>query len=298
MTANSRVAKLAYLSIIIALVVMSIKFLAWWLTGSVALLSDALESIVNVIAAAVASVAIRISHKPADTNHQYGHQKAEYFSAVLEGIFVVLAALAIFYSAYMALVTEHRITEPALGMAINAVAAIINGYWAWLLISTGTAEKSPALLADGLHVKTDVVTSIGVLIGLGLTIVTGWIVLDALMAMIVGVNVLREGWKVISSSINGLMDASIDADEAEVIEEIIIENAQGAIEVHDIKSRVSGAATYVEFHLVVDRSMDVKAAHDICDRIEGAIQSAVPGSQTTIHVEPDHKQKGTGLDVS
>lgn len=298
MTASSRVAKLAYLSIIIALVVMSIKFLAWWLTGSVALLSDAVESIVNVIAAALASVAIRISRKPADINHQYGHQKAEYFSAVLEGVFVVLAAMAIFYSAYTALAAGHRIMQPVLGMAINAVAAVINGYWAWLLISTGKSEKSPALLADGLHIKADVMTSLGVLIGLGLTIVTGWIVLDALMAMIVGANVLREGWRVISSSINGLMDVSINAEEAAVIETIILENAQGAIEVHDIKSRVSGAATYVEFHLVVDRSMSVRAAHDICDRIEAAIKSAVPGSQTTIHVEPDHKQKGTGLDVT
>lgn len=298
MTASSRVAKLAYFSIIIALVVMSIKFLAWWLTGSVALLSDAVESIVNVIAAALASVAIRISRKPADINHQYGHQKAEYFSAVLEGVFVVLAAMAIFYSAYTALAAGHRIMQPVLGMAINAVAAVINGYWAWLLISTGKSEKSPALLADGLHIKADVMTSLGVLIGLGLTIVTGWIVLDALMAMIVGANVLREGWRVISSSINGLMDVSINAEEAAVIETIILENAQGAIEVHDIKSRVSGAATYVEFHLVVDRSMSVRAAHDICDRIEAAIKSAVPGSQTTIHVEPDHKQKGTGLDVT
>lgn len=297
MTDTRYVSRLAFYSIIVAFAVMGIKFVAWWLTGSVALYSDALESIVNVIAATIAWIAIRISHKPADLNHQYGHQKAEYFSAVIEGVLVVLAALMIFYSAYSALASDHEVVEPALGMMISAGAAAINGYWAWLLISTGRTEKSPALTADGKHIMTDVVTSVGVLLGLALMMLTGWIVLDALMAVIVGANVLREGWRVISSSIGGLMDAALDADEAELIQKTILANATGAIEVHDIKTRVSGPASFVEFHLVVDGSMSVQAAHEICDRIESQITSAVSGAKTTIHVEPDDKRKHGGLRV-
>jgi len=297
MTDTRYVSRLAFYSIIVAFAVMGIKFVAWWLTGSVALYSDALESIVNVIAATIAWIAIRISHKPADLNHQYGHQKAEYFSAVIEGVLVVLAALMVFYSAYSALASDHEVVEPALGMMISAGAAAINGYWAWLLISTGRTEKSPALTADGKHIMTDVVTSVGVLLGLALMMLTGWIVLDALMAVIVGANVLREGWRVISSSIGGLMDAALDADEAELIQKTILANATGAIEVHDIKTRVSGPASFVEFHLVVDGSMSVQAAHEICDRIESQITSAVSGARTTIHVEPDDKRKHGGLRV-
>ncbi len=297
MTKTRYVSRLAFYSIIVAFAVMGIKFVAWWLTGSVALYSDALESIVNVIAATIAWIAIRISHKPADRNHQYGHQKAEYFSAVIEGVLVVLAALMIFYSAYLALVSDHKIVQPALGIMISAGAAAINGYWAWLLISTGRTEKSPALTADGKHIMTDVVTSAGVLLGLALMMLTGWIILDAIMAVIVGANVLREGWRVISSSIGGLMDAALDADEAELIQKTILANATGAIEVHDIKTRVSGPASFVEFHLVVDGSMSVQAAHEICDRIESQITSAVSGARTTIHVEPDDKRKHGGLRV-
>ena len=297
MTDTRYVSRLAYYSIIVAFGVMGIKFVAWWLTGSVALYSDALESVVNVIAATIAWIAIRISHKPADRNHQYGHQKAEYFSAVIEGVLVVLAALMIFYSAYSALNSDHKIVEPALGMVISAVAAAINGYWAWLLISTGRDEKSPALTADGKHIMTDVVTSAGVLLGLALIMLTGWIILDAIMAVIVGANVLREGWRVISSSIGGLMDAALDADQAELIQKTILANATGAIEVHDIKTRVSGPVSFVEFHLVVDGSMSVQAAHEICDRIESQITSAVSGAKTTIHVEPDDKRKHGGLRV-
>ena len=254
-----------------------------------------LESIVNVIASLVAWFAIRISHKPADDNHQYGHQKAEYFSAVLEGVLVVLAALAIFYSAGLALMASTAIEQPLEGMVINGVAAAINAWWAWLLIKAGREEKSPALQADGQHIRADVVTSIGVLAGLGLAIATGWYFLDAVLAIIVGINVLYEGWKVISASVGGLMDTSLDLNEAELIEKTILAHAGGAIEVHDIKTRVAGPVSYVEFHMVVDGQMSVNDAHDICDRIEHEIHSVVSGAKTTIHVEPDHKKKNVGL---
>ncbi|VAW01969.1 Cobalt-zinc-cadmium resistance protein [hydrothermal vent metagenome] len=293
-----RVSRLAFWSIVIAFLVMGIKFLAWWLSGSVALYSDALESIVNVLAAMVAWFAIRLSHKPPDKNHQFGHHKAEYLSAVIEGILIVVAALLIFQEAFAALVASRTLEEPGLGMAVNVVATIINAFWAWLLITTGKRERSPALAADGRHILADVVTSVGVLFGLVIVMLTGWVVLDAIMAIIVGANVLREGWKLVYTSANGLMDVSPDVDEFELIEKTILENAGGAIEVHDIKTRVAGPALFVEFHLVVDGNMSVAASHVICDRIEDQLKKTIKGIVPTIHVEPDPKSKAGGLKVT
>ncbi len=293
----TRVSRLAFWSIVIAFGVMTLKFVAWRLSGSVALYSDALESIVNVVAAVVAWFAIRLSHKPADKNHQFGHHKAEYFSAVIEGILIVLAALLIFNEAFWALNRDYTLEAPALGMAVNVVAAGINGIWAWVLISAGKSERSPALSADGRHILTDVVTSVGVLLGLVLAIATGWMILDAILAIIVGINVLWEGWKLVSSSVNGLMDVSAGHEESELIEKTILANAAGAIEVHDIKTRISGPVSFIEFHLIVDGSMSVAASHKICDRIESELKKAVKGAITTIHVEPDDKRKHNGLEV-
>jgi cation diffusion facilitator family transporter len=293
----NRVSRLAFWSIVIAFGVMAIKFAAWWLSGSVALYSDALESIVNVIAAVVAWFAIRLSHKPADKNHQFGHHKAEYFSAVIEGILIVLAALLIFNEAFSALSRNYTLEAPALGMMVNAVAAGINGIWAWLLISTGKSERSPALSADGRHILTDVITSAGVLFGLVLALATGWMILDAILAIMVGINVLWEGWKLVSSSVNGLMDISAGHEESELIEKAILANAAGAIEVHDIKTRIAGPVSFIEFHLIVDGSMSVAASHKICDRIESELKKTVKGAITTIHVEPDNKRKGSGLEI-
>ena len=262
-----------------------------------ALYSDALESIVNVIAAVIAWFAIRISHKPPDQNHPYGHHKAEYFSAVIEGVLIILAALLIFHEAYSALTTDHKLETPVLGMIVNAIAAGINGFWAWLLITTGKREQSPALSADGRHILTDVVTSVGVLFGLMIALATGLIIIDAIAAIFVGINVLWEGWKVVSSSVTGLMDTAPGAKQSKQIKDTILSNATGAIEVHDIKVRVSGPVTFIEFHLVVDGAMSVDASHEICDRIETALKTTIKGAKTTIHVEPAQKRKDNGFGV-
>ncbi len=297
MVDRTRVSQLALWSIFIAFAVMGVKFIAWQISGSIALFSDALESIVNVVAAAIAWWTIRISLKPADTSHPFGHHKAEYFSAVIEGVLVVVAALLIFREAVPAILSDHHLEAPGAGMAVNAAAAAVNGFWAWLLISTGRRERSPALSADGQHILADVVTSVGVLIGLALAILTGWSILDPLMALVVGVNVLREGWKVIASSISGLMDSALDGTEIDLINKTILENSLGALEAHDIKTRTSGAVSFIEFHLVVDASMSVADSHVICDRLESALKTAVPGAVVTIHVEPDHKRKNSGVEI-
>jgi cation diffusion facilitator family transporter len=290
-TSKQKVAKLAFWSILIALLVMGLKFVAWRLTGSVALYSDALESIVNVIAAGAAFWAISVSHRPADHDHPFGHHKAEYFSAVLEGVLIGIAALLILAEVVRNWASPPLLEQPWNGLAINALAAVINAGFAVLLIRTGRSERSPALVADGRHIMTDVATSVGVLAGLIGVIVTGWRVLDPLMAMLVALNILWQGWKVVGSSLDGLMDRAVDTDEHMKIRDIISANSKGAIEVHDLKTRIAGRATFIEFHLVVDQRMSVGDSHVICDRIEEALRSEIPSVRVTIHVEPDDEAK-------
>ena len=288
---KQRVARLAFWSIVIAFAVLALKALAWKVTGSVALYSDALESIVNVIAAGAAFWAIRVSHMPADMDHQHGHHKAEYFSAVLEGVLIVVAALLILNEVWRTWQNPAPLEEPWTGLAINGVASAINGIWALILIRTGRATRSPALEADGHHIMTDVVTSVGVIAGLVGAIVTGWTFLDPLLAVIVALNILWQGWHVIGSSLGGLMDRAVDPATALHIRDIISANSKGAMEVHDLKTRIAGRATFIEFHLIVDGDMPVRESHVICDRIEDALRAEIPSVRVTIHVEPDDEAK-------
>ncbi|MDR7221831.1 cation diffusion facilitator family transporter [Aminobacter aminovorans] len=290
-SAKKRVARLAFWSIIIGAAVMGLKFVAWWLTGSVALYSDALESIVNVVAAMAAFWAIKVSHKPADLDHQHGHHKAEYFSAVLEGVLIIVAALLILFEVWRSWGVPMNADEPWLGLGINGVAAVVNAFWATMLIRVGRAERSPAMVADGHHIMTDVVTSAGVLVGLVGAIATGWTILDPVLAVIVALNILWQGWHVMSSSMNGLMDRAVELEEHMRIRDIISANSKGAIEVHDLKTRIAGRATFIEFHLVVDADMSVGESHVICDRIEDALKEEIPSVRIIIHVEPDDEAK-------
>lgn len=291
MPAKQKVATLAFWSIVIAFLVMGLKFVAWRMTGSVALYSDALESIVNVIAATAAFWAIRISHTPADQDHPFGHHKAEYFSAVLEGVLIVVAALLILVEVWRAWQTPVLLDQPWPGLAVNGVASVINLVWATVLIRTGRAARSPALVADGKHIMTDVITSIGVIAGLIGAIATGWTILDPALAVIVALNILWQGWHVIGSSVQGLMDRAVGIDEHMRIRDIISANSKGALEVHDLKTRIAGRATFIEFHLIVDGDMAVRESHVICDRIEEALKAEIPSVRITIHVEPDDEAK-------
>jgi cation diffusion facilitator family transporter len=281
-------------SIAISLVVMAIKFAAFWVTGSAALYSDALESIVNVVTAAAALVAIRISGKPADSDHPFGHHKAEYFAAVLEGALIVVAALLILAEAYDALRNPHRLDNIAVGLAINLAATALNAGWGWFLIARGRLWRSPALTADGFHIMTDVWTSLGVMVGLILVSITGWLWLDPLLAAIVALNILWTGYKLTMGSLSGLLDEAVSPDIQRQIADAIKANGDGAHQVHDIRTRHAGRATFIEFHLVVPGRMTVRESHAICDRLEGALETAIPGADVTIHVEPDHKAKDEG----
>lgn len=286
-----KIATLAAWSIVVAFAVLGLKAGAWWMTGSVALYSDALESIVNVIASGAAFWAIRVSYMPADDDHQHGHHKAEYFSAVLEGVLIAVAALMIFAAAWDALRMPRAMEQPWEGMAVNGLASLVNVIWAMILIRVGRAEKSPALVADGHHIMTDVVTSVGVIAGLIAAVVTGFAILDPLLAILVAINILYQGWQVISSSLSGLMDKAVPTEENMRIREIISVNSKGALEVHDLKTRIAGRATFIEFHLIVDSRMTVRESHVICDRIEDALKAEIPSVRVIIHVEPDDEAK-------
>jgi cation diffusion facilitator family transporter len=284
---SKMIRRIAFWGIPLAFFVMGLKALAWYLTGSVALLSDAMESTVNVIAAGIAYFVIAYAQKPADEDHQFGHYKAEYLSAVSEGVLIILAAIMIVWEASAHLANPQIIEAPALGLAINTVGAVINAVWAWLLIKVGKEHHSPALTADGHHIFSDVVTSGGVLIGLVLAFITGYAILDPLMAMGVAVNILFQGWKVISQSVNGLMDKAVTLDEEAAIKKAIADNAYGSLDVHDLRNRRAGPAVFIDFHMVVPEAMPVGQAHDICDRLEAALHAVISGASIAIHVEPE-----------
>ncbi|MBR0554622.1 cation transporter [Ciceribacter sp. L1K23] len=293
---DTLVQRLAFWGIPLSFGVMGLKLVAWWVTGSVALLSDGLESTVNVVAAFIAYFVIRYAQKPADRDHPYGHHKAEYLSAVLEGVLIVVAALLIIREAGAALRSPEMLDAPVLGLAINAAAAVINLVWARLLIRVGKSHRSPALSADGHHIMSDVVTSAGVLVGLGLVIATGYAILDPILAIVVACNIIWQGWKVISHSVDGLMDKAVEPEEEEAIRQAIKANSEGSLGVHYLRSRRAGAATFVAFDLVVPARMSVGDAHVICDRLELAVHNAVPGTRVTIHVEPENEM-AHGADV-
>ncbi len=285
------------LSLVVAGVVFGLKWLAYALTGSVALYSDALESVVNIVAAGVALIAVLVSRRPADSNHPYGHTKAEYFSAVLEGVLIVLAALAIVREAWPKLITPEPIAQLGTGMLVSLGASGLNALLGWFLIRSGRKARSPAVVADGQHILTDVLTSVGVLIGIGLAWLSGWWVLDPLLAIAVAINILWVGWRLVRDSVGGLMDESIPELELADIRNALnyalvgLASEGKVLEVHDLRTRRAGPRTFVEFHLVVPGSTSVEQAHQICDRLENALKAQIDGVHTTIHVEPDHKAK-------
>lgn len=289
--------KLAIGSLIVGAVVLALKTLAWWMTGSVALLSDAMESTVNVATAIAALVAVRVAERPADANHPYGHHKAEFFSAVLEGVLIIVAALLILREAWHGFQDAAPLIAPLDGLLVNIGASVLNAAWCYILLTRGRALRSPALVADGKHILADVVTSVGVTAGVLMAIVTGWWWLDPAMAAIVAVNILWSGWKVITQSLSGLLDEAVPDATLGLIRDTISANAEGAIEAHDLRTRHAGPRTFIDFHLIVPGEMTVLDSHKVCDQIEAALKAAVPDVNVTIHVEPEHKAKHSGIVV-
>lgn len=235
--------------------------------------------------------------RPADDGHPYGHGKAEYFSAVLEGVLIILAALSIISAAYTDLRHPKELGALGVGLLVSSVATAINLLYGLYLLRLGGKLRSPALLADGKHLMSDVVTSVGVLIGVGLVALTGWRILDPIMAILVALNILWVGWRLVQSSLRSLLDEAAPPEIQALIRSLVGSHAEGAIEAHDFRTRHAGQVTFIEFHLVVPGDMSVNAAHAICDRLESTIEDQLPDSQVTIHLEPDSQAKHHGIVV-
>ncbi len=290
-----RAERLAGAGIGVGLLVLALKAGGWWLTGSAALYSDALESTVNVAASALAFGALRMAARPADANHPYGHEKAEFFAAVVEGVLVVVAALSILQAAWRSYVDPHPLTLSWAGVGLNVAATVVNAAWSTALIREGRKLRSPALSADGRHVRSDVVSSVAIVAGVGAVAATGVQMLDPAIAAAAAAHVLWSGLRVISSSVGGLMDAAPSEAVVARIRTLVGENADGAIEAHDLRMRHAGRASFLEFHLVVPGAMSVADAHAICDRVEAALRAEMDGINVSIHVEPEVKAKHHGV---
>ncbi len=284
---SSATVRAAALSVLVAILVLLFKGAAWILTGSVALYSDAMESVVNVVAATAVWAALRYASRKPDENHPYGHAKVEYLSAVLEGVLIVLAAVAILREAVPRFVLPKPADLTGMAVAASFVASGLNAALAWFLVRSGRLHRSPALVADGRHVFSDVVTSLGVLIGIGVAWATGFWILDPILAGLVALYVVWLGWKLIRGSVGGLMDEGLDPGALDGLRKRLESSMEGAIEIHDLRTRRAGWSTFVEFHLIVPAGMSVEDAHRICDRLEAAVEREVPGAEAAIHVEPE-----------
>ena len=293
----SRTLTLAAASIAVGLVVLALKACAWWLTGSAALFSDAAETVVNVVAASLAFGALRFAAMPADATHPYGHDKAEFFAAVVEGVLIIVSALAILQHAWLVWRHPAPISAPLQGLLITAFATALNLAWAGTLLRQGRRLRSPALVADGRHLASDVATSAALIGGVGLALATRLLWLDPLLAAMAAVYILVSGLLVMRDSVGGLMDAAPAPDVVERIRALVAAHAEGALEAHDLRTRHAGRLTFLEFHLVVPGDMSVSVAHSICDRVEAALRDEMAGLAVTIHVEPPHKAKQHGIPV-
>lgn len=278
----------AWLSIAAAVTTIALKYGAYAVTGSVGLLSDALESVVNLVAAVLALFAIRIASRPADETHPYGHGKVEYFSAGAEGLMIVVAAGLIIWSAVGRLLSPQPLEALGLGLAITVVATAVNAAVGLLVLRAGRRHRSITLVADGKHLLTDVWTSIGVLAGVGLVAVTGWLPLDALVAIAVAVNILWTGYTLVSASTRGLMDHAMPAAEVALVRAALSEvsSAHENVEFHALQTREAGRQRFVSVHVLVPGEWSVARGHDLLEDLEDAIKAAVPGSEVHTHLEP------------
>lgn len=275
----------AWLSLFGALLILALKAFAYLLTGSVGFLSDAAESLVNLVAAVVLIVALHVSRAPPDYEHPYGHSKAEYLSAVLEAAMIMVAAGVIIWSAVGRLLSPQELTNVTAGVIIAAVAAAVNGALAAVIFRVGARERSVALEANAKHIMTDVYTSVGVILGVILVAVTGAAWLDPLIALVVAGNIIWVGVRVLSRSLSNLLDERLpEAEEALIVR--VLETTPGVLGFHRLRTRRSGRARFAEVDLFVEPSMTVADAHSLVVRVEDQIHADLADLITTIHVEP------------
>ena len=277
----------ARLSIATALLTMALKFGAWWLTDSVSLLSDAMESIVNLLAASLALVLLKVAHEPADDSHAFGHEKAEYFSSAAEGVLIMVAGIAIVASSVERWLHPQALGALDVGMLVAALAALANGVSGFLLLRAGRRHRSIALEADGHHLMSDVWTTAGVLAALlVIRIWPQWSWLDPAAAIVLALYLFRTGWKLLRRSAEGLMDAALPPQEREQIQQRIEAALDDGWLAVDLRTRQAGARRFVEFKLLAPSGETVLAAHQVCDQLEAMLEQTFTPVDVTIHVEP------------
>ena len=278
--------RFAWLSIGAAIATILLKGTAWWLTGSVGLLSDAAESLVNLVAAIVALVALRVAIKPPDRNHNYGHSKAEYFAAAAEGLMIFVAAAAILMASVQRFLDPQPLQNVGIGLGVSVVASLLNGSVAWVLLRAGKKHRSITLTADGKHLLTDVWTSVGVVVGVLLVWLTGWERLDPIVGFLVGLNILYTGWGLLRASTAGLMDVSLPAEDNARIRDIIQRFTSENVSFHAFRTREAGHRRFMEMHLLVPGHWTVKRGHDLAEDITDALLVEYPDLRVSMHIEP------------
>jgi cation diffusion facilitator family transporter len=284
--AGKSLERYAWLSVATGVVVLALKTLAWQLTDSVGLLSDALESTVNIGAALVAVFALRAANRPADAEHHFGHGKAEYLSAMVEGFLILAASAAIIATAVNRLFTPQPLEQVGIGLAVSVLASVLNGLVAWLLIRVGREHRSVVLVADGKHLLTDVWTSAGVVVGVGAVALTGWERLDPIIALVVGANILWTGWGLLRDSVSGLLDERLSDEDIAKVVAVLAAHESPKVHFHALQSRAAGRQRFVSLHMLVPGSSSVREAHDLAQRIEDEIDVQLPETVVSIHIEP------------
>jgi cation diffusion facilitator family transporter len=283
---HANLKRYAWLSIAAAIATILLKSVAWWLTGSVGLLSDALESFVNLAGALMALAMLSLAASPADDKHAYGHGKAEYFSSAFEGFLILLAAGSIAYTAIERFLHPQALEAVGVGLLVSVVASLINLFAARELLKAGLAYNSITLEADARHLLTDVWTSVGVIIGVGLVWVSGWLWLDPLLALLVAANIVWTGWQLLHRSASGLMDEAIPKEQIEAVEAVLNNYRQLGLAFHALRTRQAGRQAFISLHVLVPGGWTVQRGHDLAEQIEAEIRAAVPFSHLTTHLEP------------
>ena len=283
---STNLERYAWLSVAAALATITLKMIAWRMTGSVGLLSDALESLVNLAAALLALWMLRLAATPPSEEHPYGYSKAEYIAAGIEGALIVLAAAGILATAIPRLLHPEPLAAPILGLSVSAAASVINLLVSLTLLRVGRKRNSIALEADGRHLMTDVWTSAGVIIGVALVFATGWLRLDPLVALAVALHVVWTGIGLVRRAASGLLDAAISQPHRDAIQSLFDEYSKQGVAFHAIRTRRAAARSFVSFHLLVPDRWSVLRAHRLSEEIEARIRAIVPGAGVFVHIEP------------
>jgi cation diffusion facilitator family transporter len=281
----SKKVKAARISVLSNTLLIALKLTAGILSGSVSIISEAIHSFMDLLASIIAFISVRISDRPADERHPYGHWKIENISGVIEALLIFVAAIWIIYEAIHKIITPGKVETIGLGFTVMCVSALANSLVSWYLYKISKETGSVALEADALHLKTDVYTSLGVAAGLGLIFLTGYHILDPVVAILVSMLILKESYSLLMKAYKPLMDESLDPEEVKIIRETIERYCKENIKYHDLRTRKAGNYNYVDFHLNLDENLTVKEAHDLCDLIEKEIKLRLVNSEITIHVE-------------